>query len=195
VTPSTLQSHLLRSMKKAIYSEAHEIHYGLASPAYTHFTSPIRRYPDLVVHRILRAALRGEAPPKTAELAKIADHSSYRERLATDAERESIKIKQVRYAHTHLGDEYEAQIVGMTEKGLFVQIRSPFIEGLVSVEAMGMDFFAFNEERMVFAGRKTRRTFSVGDSLHVRVARADLDRLEIDFTLVDTRVVDSPAQA
>ncbi len=191
-----LNMALLRSLKQAIYSSTHGIHYGLASNAYTHFTSPIRRYPDLVVHRLLRSALRTEKkilkPLRNdererleADLADACEHCSYRERLASDAERESIKLKQVRAMMPHVGDDFEAKVVGMIEMGLFVQVRDPYSEGMVNRETMMDDFYIFNEERMVFFGRRKRRTFKMGDPVRAKVLRADVERRQIDFGLVD----------
>ena len=191
---------LLRSLKQAIYSSTHGQHYGLASEAYTHFTSPIRRYPDLVVHRLIRWALRVEkrleAPLKRherdaleTELAEICDHCSYRERVAAEADREAIRLKQVRLMSRHLGADFDAKVIGMTETGLFVQIATPFCEGMVSRDSMTDDFYEFNEERMVFFGRRTRRTYKVGQALKVRVDRTDLDRRQIDFGIVSASTV------
>lgn len=191
---TVLNMALLRSMKQAIYRETHGIHFGLASPGYTHFTSPIRRYPDLVVHRLIRMALERGSPKKAdnrdfkqkieKDLAKICEHCSYRERLAADAERESIKVKQVRAVMKHLGDEFEGKVVGMVASGLFVQINDPYSEGLVSVDSMPDDFYEFDEDRMIFRGRRKRRTFQLGDKIQVRAAKADLDRRQIDFVMV-----------
>ncbi len=184
-----LNMALLRSMKQAVYSATHAGHFGLASKAYTHFTSPIRRYPDLVVHRILRQVLQSERSKKSSpqlqekELTEIAEHCSYRERLASDAERESIRLKQVRAMLPHLGDEFDAKVVGMTEGGIFVQITDPYVEGMVTKDSMTDDFYEFNEERMVFSGRRKRRTFQIGSAVRVITLRADLDRRQIDFGL------------
>ncbi len=191
-----LNMGLLRSMKQAVYSAVHDIHFGLASKAYTHFTSPIRRYPDLVVHRILREAVRVEnaranRPAKAAldrlekDLVDVTEHCSYRERLASDAERESIRLKQVRIMIPRLGDEFDAKVVGMTDSGLFVQIPDPYVEGLVAKDSMTDDSYEYNEERMVFFGRRKKRTFRIGDPVKVRAIRADLDRRQIDFGLIN----------
>ncbi|OFZ18673.1 MAG: ribonuclease R [Bdellovibrionales bacterium GWB1_55_8] len=182
----------LRSLKQAIYTATHGIHYGLASQAYTHFTSPIRRYPDLIVHRMLRMALRLEAGdlPRLKEPARekleksledASEHCSYRERLAADAEREAIKLKQVRAMAGRLGEEFEGRVVGMSEAGLFVQTDDPYTEGLVSRDSLVDDHYEFSQERMLFFGLRKRRIFRVGDNLRVRVLRADLDRRQIDF--------------
>jgi ribonuclease R len=184
---SLLNMALLRAMKQAVYSAAHGIHFGLASPGYTHFTSPIRRYPDLVVHRILRMALRKEKPHGSLEreLEEIAEHCSYRERVAQDAEREAIRLKQTRAMVERLGDEFDARVIGMAEAGLFVELDDPYVEGLISVDSMTDDAYQFNEERMVFAGRRKKRTFKIGDRVRVRAVRADLDRRQVDFALLD----------
>lgn len=189
-----LNTSLLRSMRQAVYSATHGIHFGLASKGYTHFTSPIRRYPDLVVHRLLREALRAEkkagAPKGTAreqleeQLAEICEHCSYRERLASDAERESIRLKRVRVMIPRLGEEFEGKINGMVDSGMFVELSEPYVEGLISKESLTDDFYEFNEERMVFSGRRKKRTFQIGDRVVVRALKADIDTRQIDFGLV-----------
>jgi ribonuclease R len=190
-----LNTSLLRSMRQATYSAEHGIHYGLASEAYTHFTSPIRRYPDLIVHRELRRALRAEKEGKHMSnserqkieetLAESAEHCSYRERLATEAERESNKLKQVRFLAKLVGDEFEGIVIGMMERGLFIQLRQPFVEGMVPKDSMNDDFYEFNEERMVFYGKRKKRTFKIGDPVWIKVVRADIERRQVDFALID----------
>jgi ribonuclease R len=198
-----LNMALLRSLKQAVYSSTHGIHYGLASEGYTHFTSPIRRYPDLVVHRLLRRALRTEKgilkslkqherDQLEAELTDICEHCSYRERLASDAERESIKLKQVRAMVPHLGDEFDSKIVGMIESGLFVKVKDPYCEGMVNRESMMDDFYIFNEDRMIFYGQRKKRTFKISDAIRVMVLRADIDRRQIDFGPVDESKTPAP---
>lgn len=190
-----LNTQLLRSMKQAVYSATHGIHFGLASEGYTHFTSPIRRYPDLVVHRLIRHALSVEKgsekglKPATRErmeqqLDQICEHCSYRERVAADAERESTRLKQVRAMVPRLGEEFEAKIIGMIDAGMFAELADPYVEGLISRESMTDDFYEFNEERMIFYGRRKKRTFKIGDRVTIRVLRADVDRRQIDFGLV-----------
>jgi ribonuclease R len=185
---------LLRSLKQAIYSSSHGVHYGLASEAYTHFTSPIRRYPDLVVHRLIRWALqvekgamkslkRSEREDLESELADSAEHCSYRERVAAEADREANRLKQVRYMKRRLGERFEAKVIGLSEAGLFVMIEEPYVEGLVPKDSLLDDFFEFNEDRMILFGRRTRRTYKIGDRFSVQVIRADLDRRQIDFAL------------
>ncbi|MBU6375622.1 MAG: ribonuclease R [Bdellovibrionales bacterium] len=188
---------LLRSLKQAIYSSTHGIHYGLASEAYTHFTSPIRRYPDLVVHRLIRWALdvekgalkalkKQERDDLEEELAEVSEHCSYRERVAAEADREAIRLKQVRYMKKRLGEHYGAKVIGVSDAGLFVMIENPYVEGLVPKDSMNSDFFEFNEDRMILFGRRTRKTFKIGDRLSVQVVRADLERRQIDFGLIET---------
>ncbi len=192
---------LLRSMKQAIYSATHGIHFGLASEGYTHFTSPIRRYPDLVVHRLLRAALeQGRAPAERErkkledELAAICEHCSYRERLAAEADREASKLKQVRLMTRHLGDEFDGTVNGMIDAGMFIQVGSPFVEGLLLKEAMTDDFYQFDEEKMTFRGARKRRLFRIGDPIRVVCVRADIDRRQIDFGLVVTKPGTGPSK-
>lgn len=190
-----LNMQLLRSMRQAVYSAEHDIHFGLASRAYTHFTSPIRRYPDLVVHRLLREALRAEkkhtpkaTPERLKELQKdlelTAEHCSYRERIAAEADREAIKLKQVRMMLKHVGDEFDGKILGMIESGFFVQIENPWVEGLVSRDSLADDFYTFDEDSMTFTGRRKRKVFRIGEQVKIRVLRADIDRRTIDFGLV-----------
>lgn len=177
---------LLRSMRQAIYSATFGEHYGLASEGYTHFTSPIRRYPDLIVHRLLRAALNEESSIASNQdkLETQAEHCSYRERVATEAEREAIRFKQVRLMAKHLGEEFEGKVNGMNEKGVFIQLWHPYCEGMLSVDQIGDDIYEFNQDRMVMAGRKTKRTFQIGDKVNIKVVRVDMDARQVEFELV-----------
>lgn len=189
-----LATGLLRSMRQAMYSATYGEHYGLASVAYTHFTSPIRRYPDLIVHRLLRETLhreqKGEAHPKgkaleaqQEKLDEMAEHCSYRERIATEAERESIRFKQVRLMAKNLGKEFEGKINGLTEKGMFVQLWHPYCEGMVSVESMKDDFYQFQEERMQMMGRRSNKVYTIGAKVKIQVVRVDLDTRRVEFEL------------
>jgi ribonuclease R len=144
-----------------------------------------------LIHQVLRIEARKEEIPKRTaldkleeELNEICEHCSYRERLASSAEREAIKLKQVRLIKRHLGDEFEGKIVGFAESGMFIQLNNPYVEGMLPKEALTDDFYEFNEERMVFYGRRKKRTFKIGDKLQVRVVRADIDRRQIDFAPV-----------
>jgi ribonuclease R len=189
-----LNTALLRSMAQAHYSSVFGEHFGLASKAYTHFTSPIRRYPDLVVHRMLKLALEAEHERKKLnetereeieeKLAEITEHCSYRERIASDAERESIKLKQTRIMLPEVGNEFAAKIGGMNEHGMFAAIQDPFVEGFIAQEGLSDDFYAYHEDRQTFVGKRTKRTYKVGDPVRVRVDRVDLDLRRIDLSVI-----------
>jgi ribonuclease R len=177
---------LLRSMRQAIYSGTYGEHYGLASEGYTHFTSPIRRYPDLIAHRLLRETLHGRGITEDAQdkLDTQAEHCSYRERVATEAEREAIRFKQVRLMAKYVGQEFDGKVNGMNEKGVFVQLWHPYCEGMLPVDKIGDDFYQFNEEKMLMYGRKTKRTFQIGDPVRVLVVRVDMDARQVEFELI-----------
>jgi ribonuclease R len=189
-----LNNALLRSMAQAQYSSVYGEHFGLASEAYTHFTSPIRRYPDLVVHRMLKLALENERGKRRmgeeekerleVELYDIAEHCSYRERIASEAERESIKLKQVRIMLKEIGNEFEGKVMGMNESGLFVGIPDPFVEGFLAANAMPDDFYQYNEQRQIFHGKRSKKSYKIGDKIQVRVERVDIDLRRIDFAMV-----------
>ena len=189
---SLLTTSLLRAMKQATYSATHTLHFGLASTAYTHFTSPIRRYPDLIVHRLIRSILEGSlsqhslSKKKTEDmnlrLSLLCTHCSFRERLATEAEREAIKLKQVRFMMKHIGESYESKIVGITPTGVFVQVADPFVEGLILMESLLKEApYEFIEEKMILFERRQKKTLTIGDILPVKVVHASLERRQIDF--------------
>jgi ribonuclease R len=188
----TPHSHListvtLRSMKQARYSTENHGHFGLASDAYTHFTSPIRRYPDLVVHRELVRWMRGKRTQSREELRALEDvarHSSTRERRAVAAERDSVDLKRVEYMRRHLGDEFTGRIEGVRAFGFFVLLDDLHVEGLVHVSSLGDDYYAFDEERHSLVGRRGKRVFQLGDPVTVQVARVDEELRQIDFELI-----------
>lgn len=190
-----LHTALLRSMKQAVYSASHEIHFGLGSRAYTHFTSPIRRYPDLVVHRLIKKRIKGASPGKDAEaketsrLDTIAAHCSRRERIATEAERESIKLKQTRFMVKRLGESFPARVTGVIERGIFLQIDDPFVEGFLSKDRLGGDFFVFEEKKMQLLGRKSRKRIKVGDEMRVIASAVSIEKRQIDFEPEDFNAV------
>ncbi|MEK7689779.1 MAG: VacB/RNase II family 3'-5' exoribonuclease, partial [Bdellovibrionota bacterium] len=194
-TEQLLNYALLRSLKQARYNPENLGHFGLASTAYTHFTSPIRRYPDLVVHRLLRETLRGggedQANETRAHIKEIAEHCNYRERLAADAERESIKIKQVRALAKHLGSTLAARISGMNPHGIYAQTLEPWAEGWISVERLpGGESFRFDEEKMVYYAKRSKMAFLFGDPIKVKVVRFDIGLREVELDIAGSDFVD-----
>ena len=181
---------MLRTMQKARYDATNLGHFGLATRSYTHFTSPIRRYPDLVVHRALRA-LRHETLDEQRreeladELPEIARHTSDRERRADDAERELLAWKKVRFMADKVGDEFDGFITGVAPFGLFVELIEHFVEGLVHVSTMANDYYRFIERAHVLRGENTQRTYRLGDKVRVQVIRVDQGRRQLDLGLVD----------
>jgi ribonuclease R len=176
---------LLRSMKWARYSAENLGHFGLASDAYTHFTSPIRRYPDLIVHRLLKSVL-SKKKVKLPEgiLANKADHLSERERVAMEAEREILGRYRVRFMRDKIGEEFAGIISGVTAFGFFVELRDIFVEGLVRMTSLHDDYYQYHEKRYSLVGERTHKTFRIGDKVKVRVERVDLERRHIDFGLI-----------
>jgi ribonuclease R len=181
---------ILRSMSRARYSVKNLGHYGLASDGYSHFTSPIRRYPDLWLHRVLTHTLiEDRAVPdewKGPSLEEKAERCSVRERVAQDAERESVDLKKVEYMERHLGDDFFGTVSGVTSFGIFVLLDDVFVEGLVHVNSMTDDYYIFRQDRYLLVGERSHRTFRLGDRLEIRVARVDKEELFIDFVLVDS---------
>lgn len=176
---------LLRSMKWAKYSPRKIGHFGLASDAYTHFTSPIRRYPDLMVHRLLKKVLSGEKLEVSEEdLSKKADHLSQRERVAMEAEREILDRYRVRFMKDKIGEEFEGVISSVTAFGFFVELKEIFVEGLVRVTRLHDDYYHYHEDKYSLIGERTKRRFRIGDIVKVRVERVDVERRHIDFGLI-----------
>jgi ribonuclease R len=176
---------LLRSMKWAKYSAKNLGHFGLASDGYTHFTSPIRRYPDLMVHRFLKKVLSGEEMKIPEEvLANKADHLSNRERVAMEAEREILGRYRVRFMQDKIGEEFEGVISGVTAFGFFVELKDIFVEGLVRVTSLHDDYYQYHEKKYCLVGERTHKTFRIGDEVRVRVDRVDVERRHIDFGMI-----------
>ena len=176
---------LLRSMQKAVYSPDTEGHYALASTCYCHFTSPIRRYPDLTVHRLLDELLTGETPqPDLRELVLLGEHCSDREQRAESAERELIKLKLIDYMSRHLGEKIEAVVTQVEQFGVFVMGLEIPAEGLIRIEGLNDDFYRFERNAKILIGQRAGNTFRIGDRVLVEVIRADPDTRQIDFRLV-----------
>jgi ribonuclease R len=181
---------LLRSMKQAVYSMENSGHFGLASSTYTHFTSPIRRYPDLVIHRLLRELLRrGRFSPEREEeliqtLPDIAAHSSGRERVAVEAEREVVSLKKAEFMEDKIGEVFDGFITGVAPFGFFVEPRDYMVEGLVHVSRLEDDYYTYQEEQQALVGEHTKKIFRLGDQLKVRLDKVDREKRRIDFVLV-----------
>jgi ribonuclease R len=182
---------MLRTMQKARYDAVSLGHFGLAAEHYTHFTSPIRRYPDLVVHRMLRESCPSAAITQARreeleeELPEIARHTSEMERRADDAERELLQWKKVRFMADKVGDEFEGYITGVAQFGLFIELIEHYVEGLVHISSMADDYYRFVEQQHVLRGENTKKVYRMGDKVAVQVVRVDMERRQIDLGLVD----------
>ena len=174
----------IRSMAKAMYTTENIGHYGLAVPYYTHFTSPIRRYPDMMVHRLLAKYAEGGRSADKIKIEEQCKHSSDMEQLAANAERASIRYKQVEFMQDKLGEVYEGVISAVTEWGFYVELDENKCEGLVPVRDLADDYYDFDEKNFCLTGRKYHNTYTLGDIVRVQVARADLDKKQLDFALV-----------
>ncbi|BDC99326.1 ribonuclease R [Persicobacter psychrovividus] len=178
---NVLEQLAIRSMAKAIYTTDPLIHFGLAFEHYTHFTSPIRRYPDMMVHRLLQHYLDGGKSADRVEYEKACEHSSEREKRAAEAERASIKYKQVEFMQNAPDKQYEGVITGVTEFGIFVEITETRCEGMVRMVDMKDDFYEYDEKNLRMIGRNNKRMFSLGDRVQVRVKHTDINRRTIDL--------------
>ena len=180
---------LLRTMRLARYHEENLGHFGLATEMYAHFTSPIRRYPDLVVHRALRALRTGPDPGREGSLKEalpeMGRHLSEMERRAAEAERELVEWKKVRFMADKLGDAFTGYVTGVQAFGLFVELEEIYVQGLVHVSSMTDDYYLFNEKAHLLKGENTKKTYRLGDKVEVQVVRVDLERRQIDLGLMD----------
>ena len=178
----------LRSMKQAVYQTDNIGHFGLAAKYYTHFTSPIRRYPDLLVHRLLREWMHNpvmtsaKAEPLTDKLEAMAEHSSLRERAAAEAERATVELKKCEYMEAHIGEEFDGVISGVTSYGMFVELPNG-VEGLVHISSLVDDYYDFYEERYALVGTHTKNQYRLGDKVRIEVLQVNIEDVSIDFIM------------
>jgi ribonuclease R len=180
---------MLRTMQKARYDASNLGHFGLAAGSYTHFTSPIRRYPDLVVHRTVRESRNGMSAERrdelTDDLPEVARHTSERERRANDAERELLQWKKVRFMVNKVGDEFDGYITGVTAFGLYIELVEHFVEGMVHVSTMADDYYRFVDRAHILRGENTGQVYRLGDRVRVQVIKVDMERRQVDLGIVD----------
>jgi ribonuclease R len=172
-------------MQKAVYSTHNIGHYGLAFDYYTHFTSPIRRFPDMMAHRLIARYLNGGRTVSEQKYEDLCKHCSDREQLAANAERASVKYKQVEYLSDKLGQVFEGVISGVTEWGLYVELTLNKCEGMIPIHHLDDDYYEFDERNYCLRGQRNHRTYRLGDDISIRVARANLEKKQLDFALAE----------
>jgi ribonuclease R len=182
---NVLESLAIRTMAKAKYTTEPDPHFGLAFMHYTHFTSPIRRYPDVMVHRLLFLYLKNGKSPDEEEYEDKCEHSSEREKRAAEAERASIKYKQVEFMQTRLGEEFDGIVSGVTEWGVFVEMIETKCEGMIRISEIRDDFYEFDEENFRIVGVRNKRIITLGDDIKVKVVKTDIDRRTIDLEMIN----------
>ena len=180
---NVIETLAVRSMAKAVYSTKNVGHYGLSFSHYSHFTSPIRRYPDMMVHRMLSDYMKGEKSKNKDKYEDMCKHASVREKKAAEAERASIKYKQVEFMKDHIGDDFDGIISGVTEWGFYVELNDSKCEGLVHIRELDDDYYFFDEDNYAIIGRRNKKTYQLGDPVKIKIVRADLEKKQLDYTL------------
>ena len=183
-----VQTVALRAMMKAKYSVHNIGHFGLAFDYYTHFTSPIRRYPDTLVHRLLTRYAAGGRSVSEKHYEELCEHCSDMEQIAQNAERDSIKYKMVEFMGEHIGEEYDAHVSGITAYGIYAEIDDNHCEGMIPMRDLDDDYYEFDERNFCLVGRRHHNRYQLGDPVRILVAKADLEKRQLDFTMVENKI-------